>query len=104
MPKDKEKLLNAVNTGDTIIATEVSRFTRSTKQLCEIIEFVKENYIKLVKHYYARLCFGNAVDTKNRILIQRYFKKLRKDGTATKKEWMLWFKYSNFLVRRLLRI
>ena len=48
MPKDKEKLLNAVNTGDTIIATEVSRFTRSTKQLCEIIEFVKENYIKLV--------------------------------------------------------
>ena len=63
-----------------------------------------ENYIKLVKHYYARLCFGNAVDTKNRILIQRYFKKLRKDGTATKKEWMLWFKYSNFLVRRLLRI
>lgn len=43
-----KKLLNAVNTGDTIIATEVSRFTRSTKQLCEIIEFVKENHIKLV--------------------------------------------------------
>lgn len=43
-----KKLLNAVDTGDTIIATEVSRFTRSTKQLCEIIEFVKENHIKLV--------------------------------------------------------
>lgn len=43
-----KKLLNAVDTGDTIIATEISRFTRSTKQLCEIIEFVKENHIKLV--------------------------------------------------------
>ena len=31
-----------------IIATEVSRFTRSTLQLCEIIEFVKKNHIKLV--------------------------------------------------------
>ena len=34
--------------GDTIIATEVSRITRSTKQLCEIIEFAKEKKLKLV--------------------------------------------------------
>ena len=43
-----DKLLNIVQSGDTIIATEVSRFTRSTLQLCEIIEFVKKNHIKLV--------------------------------------------------------
>lgn len=42
------KLLKAVNEGDTIVATEVSRITRSTKQLCEIIEFTKENKLKLV--------------------------------------------------------
>lgn len=42
------KLLDVVQSGDTIIATEVSRITRSTKQLCDIIEFAKEKRIKLV--------------------------------------------------------
>lgn len=42
------KLLNIVQSGDTIIATEVSRITRSTKQLCEIIELSKDKHIKLV--------------------------------------------------------
>lgn len=41
-------LLNTVKSGDTIISTEVSRITRSTKQLCEIIEFAKDTHIKLV--------------------------------------------------------
>ncbi|WP_061342981.1 recombinase family protein [Clostridium botulinum] len=43
-----EKLLEKVEEGDTIIATEVSRITRSTKQLCEIIEFAKNKHIKLI--------------------------------------------------------
>lgn len=43
-----KKLLATVKNGDTIIATEVSRITRSTKQLCEIIEFAKNKHIKLV--------------------------------------------------------
>ena len=42
------KLLDIVRPGDTILATEVSRITRSTKQLCEIIEFAKRQRIKLV--------------------------------------------------------
>lgn len=42
------KLLNAVQPQDTIIATEVSRITRSTKQLCEIIELAKNKHIKLI--------------------------------------------------------
>ncbi len=42
------KLLKAVKNGDTIISTEVSRITRSTKQLCDIIEFAKDRHIKLV--------------------------------------------------------
>ena len=43
-----QKLLNIVQTGDTIVATEVSRITRSTKQLCEIIELAKVKKIKLI--------------------------------------------------------
>ena len=41
-------MINTVKSGDTIISTEVSRITRSTKQLCEIIEFAKDRHIKLV--------------------------------------------------------
>lgn len=42
------KLLSIIQCGDTILATEVSRITRSTKQLCEIIELAKEKHIKLI--------------------------------------------------------
>ena len=41
------KLLDAVCEGDTILVTEISRFTRSTKQLCEMIEIVKDKHLKL---------------------------------------------------------
>ena len=43
-----QKLLNIVKEGDTIISTEVSRLSRSTKDLCELIEFAKNKKIKLV--------------------------------------------------------
>jgi DNA invertase Pin-like site-specific DNA recombinase len=42
------RLLDTVSEGDTIVATEVSRITRSTKQLCEIIEFAKNKHLKLI--------------------------------------------------------
>lgn len=41
-------LFDVVNEGDTIITLEVPRLARSTKQLCEIIEIVKQKKIKLV--------------------------------------------------------
>lgn len=37
-----------VQEGDTIVSTEVSRITRSTKQLCEIIELAKNKHLKLI--------------------------------------------------------
>lgn len=43
------KLLDIVQSGDTIIATEVSRITRSTKQLCDIIELAKVQFLKHCK-------------------------------------------------------
>lgn len=42
------KLINIVQPGDTILATEVSRITRSTRRLCEIIEIAKKKHIKLI--------------------------------------------------------
>lgn len=43
-----EKLLGAIEEGDTLAVTEVSRISRSTKQLCEIIELVQERKLKLI--------------------------------------------------------
>ncbi len=42
------KLLNIISTGDTLVSTEVSRITRSTKQLCEIIELSRNKKLKLI--------------------------------------------------------
>lgn len=42
------KILSIIQPNDELYATEVSRITRSTKQLCNLIEFTKENHIKLV--------------------------------------------------------
>lgn len=42
------KLLNRVHEGDTIVTTEVSRLSRSTQHLCEIIEIIKDKKLKLV--------------------------------------------------------
>lgn len=42
------KLLDKVVPGDTIVTTEVSRLSRSTQHLCEIIEIIKNKELKLV--------------------------------------------------------
>lgn len=42
------KMLGVVKDGDTIVTTEISRITRSTKQLCDIIDLIKEKHLKLV--------------------------------------------------------
>ena len=43
-----EKLFNTVQTGDTIATTEISRLTRSTRQLCDIISTVEDKRLKLI--------------------------------------------------------
>ena len=42
------KLLDIVKQGDIIVTTEVSRLTRSTKQLCDIIQLINDKGLKLV--------------------------------------------------------
>ena len=43
-----QSLLDAAQEGDTIITLEVSRLTRSTQQLCEIINTIKQKKLRLV--------------------------------------------------------
>lgn len=42
------KLFSVVRQGDTIVTTEVSRLTRSTKQLCDIIQDIRDKGLKLI--------------------------------------------------------
>jgi DNA invertase Pin-like site-specific DNA recombinase len=42
------KVLNHLTEGDTLVTTEVSRITRSLKQLCDIIELAQSRKCKLV--------------------------------------------------------
>ena len=47
--KEQQKLmLNAAEPGDTIITLEVSRLARSTKQLCEIIDIIRDKHLRLI--------------------------------------------------------
>lgn len=41
-------LLDTARAGDSIITLEVSRLSRSTQQLCEIVEVIKRKHLRLV--------------------------------------------------------
>lgn len=63
--EDREKLqqlLEMVKQGDTIACTEVSRLSRSTKQLCEILEFVQDRHLKLIVGGFVVDCTGSEID------------------------------------------
>ena len=46
--KQFNRMLKQLQQGDCVVTTEVSRLTRSTKHLCEVIELAKEKHIKLI--------------------------------------------------------
>ena len=46
--KNLQLLLDTAEAGDTIITLEVSRLSRSTQQLCEILDIVKNKHLRLV--------------------------------------------------------
>ena len=46
--KQLQMLLEVTKEGDTIITLEVSRLSRSTQQLCEIIDVIRDRHLRLV--------------------------------------------------------
>ena len=57
-----QQLLETVKSGDTIACTEVSRLSRSTKQLCEILEMVEDRHLKLIVGGFIVDCTGKEID------------------------------------------
>lgn len=65
------KLLDTVQTGDTIVTTEISRLTRSTRQLCDIIHTIEEKRLKLaVKGSITIDCTNGDIDPMTNAFLQ----------------------------------
>ena len=65
------RLLQAVTEGDTIVVTEVSRISRSTKQLCEVIELIQQRKLKLlVKNSITIDCTTGTLDPMTKAFLQ----------------------------------
>lgn len=56
------KLFDMAQQGDTIIATELSRFTRSTRQLADIIDIVRDKHLKLIIGTFKVDCINDKLD------------------------------------------
>lgn len=78
------------------------------KILLATIEKIKDSkaqtYKKEVREYYARLKFGNAVDTREADIIRKYFLELKKVGHVTWHEFLLYIKYTNHVMKKIFRI
>ena len=46
--REQQQMFADAKAGDTIIVLEVSRLARSTQQLCEIIEIIRQKHLRLV--------------------------------------------------------
>jgi len=65
------KLFSVVQRGDTIVTTEVSRLTRSTRQLCDIIRDIKDIGLKLiVKGSITIDCTNGSIDPMTNAFLQ----------------------------------
>ena len=65
------KLLDIVKQGDTIVTTEISRLTRSTKQLCDIIQVIQQKQLKLtVKGSITIDCSNGGIDPMTNAFLQ----------------------------------
>ena len=76
------KLLQVITEGDTIVVTEVSRISRSTKQLCAVIELIQQRKLKLViKNSLTIDCTRGEMDPMSKAFIQMsgVFAELEKD-------------------------
>lgn len=64
-------LMEAIKEGDTIVVTEISRLSRSTKQLIDIIDKVKEKKLKLVvKNSVTIDCTNGELDPMTKAFLQ----------------------------------
>ncbi len=75
------KLLNIVQPGDTIISTEVSRLSRSTQHLCEILSLIQNKKLRLIIGTFCVDCRADDIDamTKGMLMMWAVFAEMERD-------------------------
>ena len=75
------KLLEIVKSGDTVVATEVSRLSRSTSDLCDLLKVVQSKHLCLAIGSFQVDCRGDMIDpaTKGMLLMWSVFAELERD-------------------------
>ena len=75
------KLLDLLEKGDTLCTTEVSRLTRSTSYLCEILKIVQEKHIRLMIGNFTVDCRKDDIDpmTKGMLMMWGVFAEMERD-------------------------
>ena len=79
------RLLNTVKQGDTIAVTEVSRLTRTTAHLCEILSFIQEKHLQLlIGSSFDADCRNEQINsmTKGMIMMWGVFAEMERDMIA----------------------
>ena len=76
-----QKILDKINCGDTLVCTEVSRLSRSTKQLCEILQLVQDRHIRLIIGSFIIDCREEEIEatTKGMLLMWAVFSEMERD-------------------------
>ena len=76
-----QKLLDVLSQGDTIVTTEVSRLTRSTKHLCDIMQIVQDKKIRLIIGSFIVDCRNDEIDpmTKGMLMMWGVFSEMERD-------------------------
>ncbi len=76
-----QKLIESLKKGDTLVTTEVSRLTRSTKHLCDIMQIVQDLQIKLVIGSFVIDCRKDEMDpmTKGMLMMWGVFSEMERD-------------------------
>lgn len=78
-----EKLLSIVQPGDSIYTTEVSRLTRSTQHLCEMLQIVQERHLRLIIGNFIVDCRNDEIEpmTKGMLMMWGVFAEMERDIT-----------------------
>lgn len=91
---DSTKMINQINNYEHILDNTISR----------IPNFTFTNEIMDYHAYFSKIKFGNAIDSKDRYLIKKYFIELKERNCSSIKDFLLYVKYTNMVFRRLFKV
>lgn len=91
---DSFKIIDQINNYETILDNTISK----------IPNFTFSNEIKDYHIYFSKIKFGNAIDSKDRYLIKKYFIELKERNCSSIKDFLLYVKYTNMVFRRLFKV